>query len=166
MSPLKALLSIIPITNRLGNCPRNKFSWLAILLPLGTEKTLVSTRLTGYLAVIRSKPLMWSNWTEGSTLTLRTKRDTSSIFTWPSPMRLKESLLRARRILMSTPFSISRSWKHRSKWGLPMRVTWLLPIVQYCRFLNPWFDDLSSKCPALSLYHNAADKYDSLAAGP
>ena len=47
------------MTKRLGNCPKNKFSWLAIMLPLGIENTFVSTRHTGYLVVILSNPLMW-----------------------------------------------------------------------------------------------------------
>ena len=95
------MFSTIPITIRLGSCPKNKFSWFAIMLCFGTEKTLVSTRHRGYLADILSIPRMWSNWTEGSTFTLRTKSATSSIFTLPSPMRLKASLLLTSRILMS-----------------------------------------------------------------
>ena len=106
----------------LGSCPRNKF-WFAIMLCFGMEKNLVSTLHTGYLADILSNPLMWSNWTEGSTFTLRTKRATSSIFTLPSPTRLKASLLLTNRILMSIPFNTKRSWKHKSRWGRPIMTT-------------------------------------------
>ena len=123
------MFSTIPITIRLGSFPKNKFSWFAIMLCFGTEKTLVSTRHRGYLADILSIPRMWSNWTEGSTFTLRTKSATSSIFTLPSPMRLKASLLLTSRILMSIPFNIKRSWKHKSRWGLPIMTTCLLPML-------------------------------------
>ena len=103
------------------------------MLCFGTEKILVFTWHRGYLAIILSNPLMWSNWTEGSTFTLRTKRATSSIFTPPSPMRLKVSLLLTIHILMSTPFNTKRSWKHKSSWGLPIMTTCLLTKVHTCR---------------------------------
>ena len=154
--PLNASLSTQPITRRFGNCPKNKFSCVIDILPCGIENTLVSTRWIGYLAVPLSKALMCANCTAGFSFTFRTNRAASVMTTFPAPINENASLLRTNLIFISTLFSINRSWKHRSRCGLPNKTHSLLLWTHSWRSTNPLFVSVSSICPAASLYHNAA----------
>ena len=92
ITPLKASLSTNPITTLLGNCPKNKFSLIAVRFPCGMVKDLTSTLRRGYFAEPSCRALMCPMRTALLGLTFRQYKLTSfkETLKFPSPCKQKK----------------------------------------------------------------------------
>ena len=61
---------------------------------------------------------------------------------------------------------MSLSWKHRSRWGRPIKEKDLLSEESLFLYINPALSEVESNDPAVSLYHKLAVRKDFLADSP